>query len=315
MSSTSASTSISAAPPNRAWVGWVIALCASTCFSVATPISRAALTSGLGANEMMVARMGMATLLMGLTIVILNWRLLLVDRRCLVIATAAGTLNGIGMYLFWLGLGRLTSSMTAMLVALSPIFVLTLLWLRGERVTYRHAIRVALALIGVYLLIGPGGEVDLIGVGWILLSLVCFALQLTMLQWFLMRYDARPVTFYVLLAMTVCAVVIWRVGGGGEWQPLGTYGWVVSFVLALVSTYASRLLLFSAVSRIGGGQMAMLSPVETLLSVIWSFIFLDERLLPIQWIGGFFILVSAMLAIQRLSIARFRPRWRLWVKS
>lgn len=315
MSSTSASTPISTTPPQRVWLGWVIAIAASTCFSVATPISRAALTAGVRANELMVARMALATLVLGLTIAVIDWRLLRVDKRCFWISTAAGTLNGVGMYLFWLGLARLSASMTAMLVALSPVYVLTLLWLRGERVTYRHAVRVGLALIGVYLLIGPGGEVDLIGVGWILLSLACFALQLTMLQWFLMSYDARPVTFYVLLAMTVCAVAIWGWDSGGVWHPMGWHGWIVAFILAVVSTYLSRLLLFSAVSRIGGGQMAMLSPVETLLSVIWSFLFLGERLSPIQWIGGIFILTSAMLAIQRLSIARFRPRWRLWVKS
>jgi drug/metabolite transporter (DMT)-like permease len=86
-------------------------------------------------------------------------------------------------------------------------------------------------------------------------------------------------------------------------------------ILAFVSTYLSRLLVFAAIGRIGGGQMAMLSPVETLMAVLWSSLFLSERLSPVQWIGGFFILTSAVLAIQRLSIARLRPRWRLWAKS
>jgi hypothetical protein len=35
----------------------------------------------------------------------------------------------------------------------------------------------------------------------------------------------------------------------------------------------------------------------------------------LQWVGGLLILTSAVLAIKRLSIARIRPRWRLWVKS
>jgi drug/metabolite transporter (DMT)-like permease len=204
--------------------------------------------------------------------------------------------------------------MTSMLIALNPIYVLTFLALRGERVTYRHAVRIGLALFGVYLLIGPGGNVDPIGVMWIMVSMVCFALQLSMLQWFLLDYDARPVTFYVLLAMTVCVVGMWGLEGG-TWQPLGIQGWLTAIVLAVVSTYISRLLLFAAVSRIGGGQMAMLSPVETLLSVFWSFLFLDERLTPLQWVGGLFILTSAVLAIQRLGLARLRPRWRLWAKS
>lgn len=312
-------SSIPAAPVaaptrQRRWVGWAIALTASTFFSIATPLSRSALTAGVGATEMLVGRMVLATLLMGLTIAVMDLRLLRADKRCILIASGAGMLNGVGMLLYFWGLERLTSSMTAMLIALSPVYVLTLLALRGERVTYRHAVRLALALIGVYLLIGPGGEVDPIGVMWIMVSLVCFALQLTMLQWFLLEYDARPVTFYVLLAMSVCVVVMWGLEGG-TWQPLGMRGWVTVIILATVSTYIARLLIFAAVSRIGGGQMAMLSPVETLLSVFWSFLFLGERLSPLQWVGGLFILTSAVLAIQRLGIARLRPRWRLWAKS
>ena len=295
-------------------MGWAIALTASTFFSIATPLSRGALTAGVGANEMLVTRMTLATLFMGITIAVMNPRLLRADKRCILIASGAGTLNGVGMLLYFWGLERLSSSMTSMLIALSPVYVLSFLALRGERVTYRHAVRIGLALFGVYLLIGPGGNVDAIGVMWIMVSMVCFALQLSMLQWYLLEYDARPVTFYVLLAMTVCVVAMWGLEGG-TWQPLGMRGWATAIILAFVSTYLSRLLIFAAVSRIGGGQMAMLSPVETLLSVLWSFLFLDERLLPIQWVGGVFILTSAILAIQRLSIARFRPRWRLWTKS
>ncbi len=125
---------------------------------------------------------------------------------------------------------------------------------------------------------------------------------------------ARPVTFYVLLAMTLAVLVMWFLEGA-TWQPLGWDGWWVVVVLAVVSTYASRLLLFAAVSRIGGGQMAMLTPFETLLAVFWSAVFLDEHLSPIQWVGGALILTSAVLAIKRLQLARLRPRWRLWSKS
>jgi drug/metabolite transporter (DMT)-like permease len=222
--------------------------------------------------------------------------------------------NGIGMLLYTWGLQRLTSSMTAMLIALSPVYVLTLLAMRGERVTYRHLLRLILSLLGVYLLIGPGGDVDPIGVTLILVSMVLFALQTTTLQWFLLGYDARPVTFYMLLAMTVCTVALWGVEGA-VWHPLGMRGWITVILLAVFSTYLARLFVFAAISRIGGGQMAMLSPIETLLAVMWSFLLLGERLSALQWIGGIFILTSAVLALQRLSIARLRPRWRLWAKS
>jgi drug/metabolite transporter (DMT)-like permease len=53
--------------------------------------------------------------------------------------------------------------------------------------------------------------------------------------------------------------------------------------------------------RIGGAQMALFGPLETLLSVIWSIIFLNEQLAPLQLVGGALILVSALLAVKRLG--------------
>ena len=145
-------------------------------------------------------------------------------------------------------------------------------------------------------------------------SLWGFALQLVLMQWHLLGYDARAVTFYVLIGMTA-GVVAWWMVQGMPWDPPGMQDWATILVLGVVSTYAARLLQFNAVTRIGGGQTSMLSPVETLLAVIWSMLFLGERLSLIQAAGGVLILLSAVLAMQRLKRARFRPRWRLWVRT
>jgi drug/metabolite transporter (DMT)-like permease len=299
---------------SQTWFGWALALTASASFSVATPLARAVIADGLDPTTLLVVRIGLAALLMGLTIGVTNPGQLRADSRCITISLAAGSFNSIGMLTYFWGLQRLEASMAAMLIAISPIGVLSLLALRGEKVTYRHVVRLVLALAGVYLLIGPGGQVDPVGVVLILVSLVCFAVQLVTLQWYLMDYDARTVTFYVLVAMTLGVFVMWLIEGA-VWHPLGVNGWIAAVVLAVVSTYLSRLLLFAAVGRIGGGQMAMLSPVETLLSVLWAFLFLGERLSALQWAGGMLILFSAVLAIKRLGLARLRPRWRLWAKS
>ena len=232
----------------------------------------------------------------------------------MLIALGAGLLNAFGMILYFIGLTYLEASMAAMIISLSPLVVLSLLALRGERVTYRHAVRMFLALSGVYLLIGPGGDVSLVGVAMIIVAIFAFALQLALTQWYLMGYDARAVTFYLLIGMTI-GVLAWWVAQGMPWQEPGVMGWGAILALAIVGTYFARLLFFASVVRIGGGQTAMLTPLETLLAVIWSFLFLGERLGPIQLVGGLLILLSAVLAIQRLRRAKRRPRWRIWART
>ena len=258
--------------------------------------------------------MVLATLLMGVTIAASNPRRLKAPRRCVLIALGAGTLNAFGMVCYFLGLTYLEASMAAMIISLSPLAVLSLLALRGERVTYRHAVRMILALAGVYLLIGPGGDVSLVGVAWIMIAIIAFAMQLTILQWYLMEYDSMAVTFYVLIAMTA-GVTVWWLIQGAPWQAPGALGWGAILMLAIVGTYFARLLLFASVARIGGGQTTMLTPLETLLAVLWSYLFLGERLGPVQMVGGVLILLSAMLAIRRLHRSKRRPRWRIWART
>ena len=296
------------------WVGWATALAAIVAFSTATPVARAALVGGMDPNALLTGRMVIATLLMGITIAASHPRRLFVPRRCVTISLGAGLLNAFGMVCYFIGLTYLESSMAAMIISLSPMAVLSLLALRGERVTYRHAVRLALALFGVYLLIGPGGDVSLVGVAWIVIAIFGFAMQLALLQWHLLEYDARAVTFYVLIGMTA-GVLAWWVVQGMPWEAPGVMGWGAILALAIVGTYIARLLFFASVSRIGGGQTSMLSPLETLLAVIWSYMFLGERLGPIQMVGGVLILLSAMLAIQRLRRAKLRPRWRVWART
>jgi drug/metabolite transporter (DMT)-like permease len=196
-----------------------------------------------------------------------------------------------------------------MIYALYPLVVLALLALSGEKFTYRNIIRSVLGIAGVYLLIGPGGRVDLIGVGMVVLSLLASSLQIVFMQWFLQAYDGRTITFYMVVVMTLVVVGWWPISES-DWHFPGWQSWLGVGVLAVVCTYLARLTMFAAVRSLGGGQVALLVPLETLLTVIWSIIFLQDRLTILQWLGGLLILMSALLAMQRLGRARWRPRWR-----
>ena len=91
--------------------------------------------------------------------------------------------------------------------------------------------------------------------------------------------------------------------------PADLAGWAFIF-LAVIGTYLARLATFAAIPGIGTGQVALLAPSETILTVSWSILFLSERLTPLQGLGSGLILVSGLLAIQRLRRAKPRTSWR-----
>jgi drug/metabolite transporter (DMT)-like permease len=285
-------------------LGWIIAIASTVCFSVAPPIARGAILAGLAPTAVLVGRMVIALALLVGFIVVTSPDRLHIERRLGLIAFFSGIINGIGFIAFFAALARLDASIASMLFSLSPLVVLGLLALRGEHMTKRHVVRLALGIGGVYLLIGPGGEVDMVGVALVLVTVFTVSLHLVMTQWYLPGIPARTVTLYVNLGVTAVCLIAWGLAGW-PWTPPGPTGWASILALAVVSTFLARLLLFAGVRRLGSGQIALLAPLETLLTVIWSFLFLGERLTAVQWIGGLLILLSMALA------RRWRPLPRL----
>jgi drug/metabolite transporter (DMT)-like permease len=296
------------------WLGWLLAVASTAVFSLVTPLGKLALDGGFHPTAILSLRFGLAALLLALTMARTAPQTLRTDRRGLLVAGLAGIVNGLGAVGFFWSLRRLDASVATMLFALSPLFVLAALALRGEKFSYKQWIRLGLGLLGVYLLIGPGGEVDFVGVLLVLGGIVGFTLEITLVQWFLPAHDTRTVTLYVLGGMWLSITGLW-LAQGVAWSQPSWQGWLMLLVISVVSTYFGWWAMFKAVQLIGSGQYALLLPVETLLAILWSFLFLGERLFPLQFVGGGLILLSAMLAVQRLGRIPRRRRWRIWLRN
>jgi len=286
---------------NPLWSGLLLAVLATTFFSLATPLSRHAILLGMNPTTMLLGRMWISSLLLAVMMRMGRHVNLRFDRPGILAMLVVGVSSSINILTYYWALTRLESSLAIMLFAINPIVVLGLLALRGERLSPLSLVRLALALGGVYLLIGPGGEIDWVGVFLVMFSVVGFAIQMVFTQWYLRPYHATAVTYYVAVISTVGVTLWWWLSGADLYVP-GLQGWVSMIILAVVSTFLARLCFYAAIQRMGSGQMSLLMSLETMLSVAWSILFLDEQLLQWQWLGAGLILISALLA------ARERPK-------
>jgi drug/metabolite transporter (DMT)-like permease len=266
--------------------GWALALFSTFASSIVTPLARGAVVGGMDPIALLLLRLLIAVLLLAGTLLLIEPARLRIDRRGLGLIFVIGLISGVEICCFFWSLAYVDASMSAMIKSTQPLVVLLFLALGGERLTGRHWVRLALAMAGVYLLVGPGGQV------------APFGLQLVLSQWWLSSYNIWPVTLYLSAVMTVVIAVWWWVQGAA-WQTPDANDWLIIGVLAVVSTYFARLALYAAISRIGSGQIALLWPLQTLLIILLSVLFLQERLALVQWLGGVLILASALLAIER----------------
>ncbi len=289
--------------PSSAFIGWSSALLSTLSFSIAAPIGTALINLGLDPTSILLLRFWLAVALLFGTLRLTAPGKLRLPRRALGTVAVAGLAMGVAVLLYFWSLTRLHTSIAAMLIALEPLVTLLLLALRGERFTYRIILRVALGLAGVYLLVGFEGSAELVGVLMVLGVVLLSSFHTVSLQWYLGEHDGRAVTAYIVLGMALTISAFWLIQRPAlpslPWQ-----AWLGVGTMALVSTYVARLTLFAAVKRLGGGQVALLAPLETFLTVILSVVFLRDRLTLAQGLGGVLILFSAVLAVRRLRRAK-----------
>lgn len=297
------------AQPSRVWVGWMLGVFATIGFSLATPISRYILLEGVTPGVLLILRLGMASILMGSTWAIFKPKTLNFGRRAFTIVCLLGVLSGISTICYNWALTRLDSSMAVMIYAINPVVALSFLWLGGERMTRRQVFRLTLALSGVYLLIGPGGDVSLWGVGLMFVSMLTWSGQMVGVQWYLRDKDSGAISFYIAAASVTVVIGHWLMQDGNFQNPPMNI-WLLIIVQAIIATYLARLCFFTAIQKIGTGQMALLMPLETMLSIIWSLTFLGEQVGWLQAVGGALILTSAALAFERLGRLRVPGRWK-----
>ncbi|HMB23093.1 MAG TPA: DMT family transporter, partial [Anaerolineales bacterium] len=205
----------------------------------------------------------------------------------------AGAVNGVGSIFYYIGLSRLNASVAQMIYALYPFFVALWLQLDKQSPSKLTAFRMILAGIATFLLTSAqSGSIDIGGVIFMLVAAALYALHLPINQRVLYDIPAPTVTVYTLLAMSLVVVPAYLLFDRS--LPLGSAPWLPVLGLAGV-TFFSRLLLFLGVKHIGGMQTALLGLGELLVAIVFSHLFLGERLTTWQWIGTAGLSLSLLL--------------------
>lgn len=206
-----------------------------------------------------------------------------------------GMINGIGSLMYYNGLSRVDASMAQLLNGTYLLFVVLMVRMGGQVLSWQTGIRVLLAMFGLLLITGGmQGQVNWLGVGLMLGNALLFAGTVILSQRVLYEMPAQTVTLYVLTVMAVVVVVArvvaYDVSGLSQ---IHNAIWPIA-ALAL-TTALSRLTLFAGVKTFGSLQTTLLAITEIAVAMTLAHIFLDERLTVVQWVGVGAFLVSLIL--------------------
>lgn len=293
-------------------VGWLLALTATVLYSTNTVVARGVIVAGMDSTTLVFGRFAGGALLFTGTLALTGVGRAHgsdkpFDRGTLLICLLSGGTNGLTLLAYYRALTYLTASLASVIgIALFPSMTLLFLALRGERITRRKLVRLGLVAVGLYWLVEVSGTPNVTGLIFLFIAAATYAIHLASVQWFLKPYNTWATTGTMMIAAAVVVTIFWLFSGRPAFVP-GFGGWAAIVYQGVFLIFIGRLVLYAAIDRIGSAQVALLAPIETVLAIVWSFLFLAERLNPAQIVGALFILTSAALAGEKAPPPTVEP--------
>lgn len=283
-------------------VGWLLAFGSVIFYSINSPIARGALRSGMDPTTLLAARFVLGSLLFAVSLPLITHfgkknraPRQPIHGRGLLICLFSGLANGLTLLFLYRGLVTLEASLSSVImIGLMAIFTLGLLRLWGNRPRIIDLARLVISMVGLILLLGPGGVNSWVGVAFTVGAAFFFAVHVVTVQLYLKEYSVWTVTALIVASATVLAVFLWWQAGAPTFVP-GVAGWLAIIFQAVIATFLGRLMTYGAIILIGSDQFALLSPLETMLTILWSVVFLGEVMAGWQVIGAAAIVAATAL--------------------
>ncbi|MGH2401233.1 MAG: DMT family transporter, partial [Candidatus Limnocylindria bacterium] len=213
-------------------------------------------------------------------------------------------------WLFLTGLTLAPASDGAIIVpGLAPVFTLVLagFFLR-ERLGPRGAIGLAVAAIGLFLVVNPGGTTDdrrLLGDLLFIAGAVCWGIYSVLARIASRRFDAVSTTLYGTAIGTVILVPPALLEGGIEQVAAAPAEALAGIAyLAVFGTVAAFVLLNLGVARIGAARASAFALLVPIVGVLSSVALLGETLGPLTLLGGLIVLIGLWLVEHRGTAER-----------
>lgn len=209
----------------------------------------------------------------------------------------AGAAMGLS-WVFLFGAYRLLNVSTATLLYYSgPVFVLLLApVVFRERLTVQHGIGIAVVLVGMFLVNGVGAAFSGVSLGFVygLLSAMLYAGMILTCK----RVDGLSGLERTMIQILVACVVVAAYNlltdqPAVQWS---TTSVIATVILGVVNTGAACYLYFSSIPELPAQTVAVCSYLDPLSALLFSALFLQERMSVLQIVGAVCILGGAAFA-------------------
>jgi drug/metabolite transporter (DMT)-like permease len=275
------------------WIGLLLIVISAAAFGALPIFTRLAYAAGADPTTVLSLRFAIAAGVM--TLVMVTRRIPFPSGRVLLGLVLMGGLGYVGQSLaYFTALTMISAGLVALLLYLYPAIVTVLsAILFKERLTPVKVGALLLALVGTALTVEPGGGGRTLGIIFGIAAAIIYSIYILVGSRLMPRTGAIASSTTVMLAAAIVYLGIITVHG--PTFPKTTPGWIAIFAIALVSTVLPIVTFFAGLSRIGPTRASTISTFEPVVTVILAAFILGESISALQLLGGFLILVAAVI--------------------
>ena len=213
--------------------------------------------------------------------------------------TALGVWFGAMVLVGFAGLDRLDASVSIVLVYLYPVFVVVGSAALGVRPNPGTWVALALVVTGVVLTVpelffGGDVEIDLVGVVLVVAQAVLFSSYMIVNSRVGPALDGLESATWTMVGGSIFIVPI-SVAVGINLPDTGILVLEVA-LFALIPSVVATVCFFAALHHLSAPLVAMILPLEVVLAIAWSVLFLGEELRGVEAVGAAVVVAGVVLA-------------------
>ncbi len=254
---------------------------------------------GVNTSSVLFYRFAMAVVMLGVMLVV-ERKSFRINKQELKVLGSLGVLFAASCLTYYESFLLMDAGIASTILFVYPVMVAGIMALFfKEQITFSTVTAILLALGGIGLLYQGDGETSLstMGIILVILSALCYAVYIVVVNQSSIRMSSLKLTFYVLLICMFALVAYSFTSPELHLQlPPSPRAWFFACWLGLVPTILSLVLMTIAVHEVGATPTAIMGALEPLTAVAIGVLVFGEAL-TIQLVIGIVLILSAVLLI------------------
>lgn len=220
------------------------------------------------------------------------------DHKYAILIGAAGYFAAVGAQL--LGIRYASASVASLINSLNPVTMAVFaMLLLGEALTLGKAAGILLALAGVYVILGKGGDgASLPGICLSLFSVVLWSFVSVMTRKVTQKYEPLQITRNSVGVAALCYLPVCIREISIQGPPRADAACVLALIyIGIVCTGVAYFLWNKCLSIIDAGTCSAFYPVQPLVSAVLGILFLGEQVGISFWCGAILIVTGVLVNV------------------